>query len=66
MNEIQQEIVMIKSGVLGRNLNLQEMVTDGFIRQAGADAYLEEIGSSGKVVINDNEADNGSGIRAMV
>lgn len=74
MNEIQQEVRMLLSGLLDKKVkwanytvkDLQSLVKDDIVSVEGANAYLESIGSSGKVVINDNEVVNESGIRAVI
>lgn len=66
MNEIQQEVRMLQSGIFGNKIDLQSLVKDDIVSVEGANAYLESIGSSGKVIVNDNEVVNESGIRAVV
>lgn len=66
MNKIEQEVRMLQSGIFGNKIDLQSLVRDDVVSVEGANAYLASIGSSEKVIVNDNEVVNESGIRAMV
>lgn len=50
----EQDLISLKSGIWGHNIDLKGLVQEGWISQAGADLYLEDIGSKSRVVLNDN------------
>lgn len=53
--EIQQELVLLRSGLLGNKLNLPQLVEEGLINKKAAEIYLEELGSNVPLVAdNDN------------
>ena len=54
MTQAQQDLISLKSGIWGPDVNLQGLVQEGWVSQEGADLYLEELGSSGRVVLNEN------------
>ena len=70
MNEVQQDLISLRSGIWGHDIDLQGLVQEGWISKEAADLYLkEDIGSDTQVVLNDNrisDADLGKGISAVV
>ena len=51
----EQDLVSLKSGIWGHNIDLKGLVQEGWISQAGADLYLEDIGSKSRIALNDNK-----------
>jgi energy-converting hydrogenase A subunit M len=55
MTEIEQASIMLRSGKLGDDINLVELVDLDIISQEEANLYIKELGSNVKVVINNKD-----------
>ncbi len=57
MNKIEQEVRMLKSGVLGK-INLPDLMSEGFLLQESCDIFLKEmyIAPTTKVANNNNQS----------
>ena len=45
MNEIDRELLMLRSGILGPEVDLQSMVNDGNLSKETAKLFLKELGT---------------------